>query len=335
MASPLLFAEGFCRCRLDNSIQFGWLRSLGKLTDVIPNLPPLQSLRAFEAAARHLSYTRAAEELHLTHGAISHHIARLERDLDGVRLFVRDGHRMLLTDAGQMLLLEMREPLRALAMAFDSARLRSRNTKQATVLNVSVLPGFAARWLLPRLAGFQEKYPDIDIAVRPTASIATLDTRDGVDIAVRYGPGRWPGLESRLLMKSYVSPVCSPSLTDAVRIRAPDELRKLVLLRSPRQKWRTWFAAAGLDVDEPTRGPIYDDAGLLLQAAVAGQGVALGRLALAAEDLAAGRLIAPFEIKVEDEYDWHLVWREPLRCDRDAFDVFRAWLFDEARSASV
>jgi LysR family transcriptional regulator, glycine cleavage system transcriptional activator len=298
---------------------------------MIPNLPPLQSLRAFEAAARHLGYTRAAEELHLTHGAISHHIARLERDLGGVRLFVRDGHRMLLTEAGQIFLLEAREALYALATAFDNARLRSRSARPPTLLNLSVLPGFAARWLLPRLSRFQDRHPGIDIAVRPTASIATLDSRDGVDIAVRYGPGTWPGLEARLLMKSYVSPLCSPDLVGGGRLPDLADLSKLVLLRNPRQKWRPWFVAAGLDWHEPTRGPIYDDAGLLLQAAVAGQGVALGRLALAMEDLAAGRLVELSEVRVEDEYAWYVVWREPLKCDRDAFDAFRTWLIDEAR----
>lgn len=296
---------------------------------MIANLPPLQALRAFEAAARHLSYSRAAEELSLTHGAISHHIARLEQDL-GVKLFVRDGQRMILTEAGQVLVLDVRQGLKLLADAFEAARTRPRREAPRRTLNVSVLPSLAARWLVPRLARFQADRPDVEIAIRPTATLVTLDTRDGIDLAIRYGPGSWPGLRATPLMTSTVFPVCAPAFLGRHPLTEPRDLLGAPLLRSPRQKWRPWFLAAGLDAPEPEQGPIYDDSALILQAAAAGQGVALARAALAEDDLAAQRLTRLFDISIEDDYAWFLVWREPLSCDARAHRAFRDWLEKEA-----
>lgn len=303
------------------------------MTAIFPNLPPIQSLRAFEAAARHLNYSRAADELCLTHGAISHHIGRLEKDLGGVRLFVRDGQRMLLTDAGQVFVMEVREGLRALTAAMENARTRPRRDGARRVLSVSVLPSLAGRWLVPRLAGFQAGHPEIDIAIHPTANLAALDGRDGIELAIRYGPGKWPGLISIPLMKSFIFPVCSPEFLTRSLINFPEDLQTFTLLRSPRQKWRPWLLAVGLDLPEPDQGPVYDDAGLLLQAAAAGQGVALARSALAMDDLAAGRLVRLSDIEIEDDYGWFLVWREPLRGDRTDLEAFTAWLQHEAAGA--
>jgi LysR family glycine cleavage system transcriptional activator len=301
---------------------------------MIPHLPPLQTLRAFEAAARHLNYSRAAAELSLTHGAISQHIARLEAELGGTRLFVRDGQRMLLTDAGQVLVMELRDGLQRLAQAFNTARVRPQSRQATRTLTVSVLPSLAAHWLVPRLANFQSSYPDVDIAIRPTTTLATFDGRDGIDLAIRYGPGQWPGLHASKLMKSFIFPVCSPALLAQTPIEKASDLLNMTLLRSPRQKWSPWFAAAGLDLSEPMQGPSYDDAGLLLQAAVAGQGMALARSALVADDLATGRLVRVSDIEVEDTYSWFIVWREPMLCERIDFDAFRQWLELQASSTS-
>ena len=301
---------------------------------MIPNLPALQALRAFEAAARHLSYSRAAEELSLTHGAISHHITRLQGDLGGVQLFVRDGQRMLLTDAGQVFVIEVRQGLRMLAEAVANARTRPRSTGPGRKLAVSVLPSLAARWLVPRLPRFQSSHPDVNVAIHPTAALAALDGRDGIDLAIRYGPGTWRSLRSTPLMKSFIFPVCSPSLQARFRFETPKDLLNGPLLRNPRQQWRSWFVATGLDVLEPSRGPLYDDAGLLLQAAANGQGVALGRATLAADDLAAGRLIRLFDIAIEDEYGWDLVWREPLQCDKNDFIAFKEWIEHETGASA-
>lgn len=299
---------------------------------MIPNLPPIQSLRAFEAAARHLSYSRAADELCLTHGAISHHIGRLEQELGGARLFVRDGQRMLLTDAGQVFVIEVRAGLRLLAEAMDNARTRPRRHAAERALSVSVLPSLAAQWLVPRLSRFQASHPEIDIAIHPTSTLAALNGRDGIDLAIRYGPGRWHGLNASPLMKSFIFPVCSPAFQARTEIHSPGDLLKFTLLRNPRQKWRPWFAAAGLDVPEPVQGPVYDDAGLLLQAAVAGQGIALARSLLVQDDLSAGRLVRLSDLEIEDDYGWFLVWREPLHAGRTEFDAFSAWLQQEAQS---
>jgi DNA-binding transcriptional LysR family regulator len=302
---------------------------------MVDYLPPLQALRAFEAAARHLSYSLAAKELGLTHGAISHHVARLERDLGGVRLFVRDGQNMLPTEQGQVLVLQIRQGLQALGKAFVDAKARGaeKATKQK-LITVSVLPSFASHWLVPRLSRFQAAHAGIDIALRPSAALARLDGRDGIDLSIRYGPGEWSGLKAMPLLAGTVFPVCSPRYRDAHRLRTPTDLETLSLLRNPRQPWRPWFAAAGLDWPEPTRGPSYEDAGLLLQAATDGQGVALARSALLGDALVSGRLVQPFAIEAEDAYSWFVVWRETLRCDAEAFEAFRSWLVSEAAGVS-
>lgn len=299
-----------------------------------PALPGFHALRAFEAAARHLSYSRAAEELALTHGAISHHVSRLEKDLGGVRLFVRDGQRMLLTDAGQTFVIEVREGLRILSEAMENARTRPRRLGGTRQLAISVHPAFAARWLVPRLGQFQLAHPDIEVAIHPAAALATLDARDGIHLALRYGPGRWPGLHSVCLMKSFLTPVCSPVFQAGTRLRTAQDLLRVALLRNPRQKWRPWFLAAGLDADEPATGPIYDDAGLLLQAAAAGEGVALARTALIGDDLAARRLVVLSDVQVEDSYGWFLVWRHTPRVPAADREAFHRWIEAEAARVS-
>jgi LysR family transcriptional regulator, glycine cleavage system transcriptional activator len=182
------------------------------------------------------------------------------------------------------------------------------------------------------LAGFQATHPQIDIAIHPTSTLAALDGRDGIDLAIRYGLGKWYGLNASLLIKSFIFPVCSPEFLSRMPINSSADLLKSTLLRNPRQKWRPWFLAAGLDVVEPAQGPVYDDAGLLLQAAAAGQGIALARSALASDDLSAGRLVRLSDIEIEDDYGWFLVWREPLHGDHADFDAFTTWLRQEAQS---
>jgi DNA-binding transcriptional LysR family regulator len=297
--------------------------------------PPIHALRAFEAAARHLNYSRAAAELSLTHGAISHHVARLERDLGGVRLFERDGQRMLLTDAGQVLVLDVRRALRLLSDAFESVRARPRAQEKDRSLTISVLPSFAARWLVPRLPAFQALDPDLSISIRPTAALAVMDGRDGVDLAIRYGPGRWPGLKSAPLLAGTLFPVCAPAYRDRHAIERPADLLRLRLLRCPRQRWATWFAASALQELEPDLGPSFDDASLLVQAAIDGQGVALARAALVVDDLASNRLVRLFDIAVPDEYAWYLVWREPLACDAESHARFRDWLVGSAEDQDI
>lgn len=301
---------------------------------MISHLPATQALRAFEAAARHLSYSGAAAELCLTHGAISHHVAKLEADLGGIKLFVRDGQRMLLTNAGQVFVLEVRRGLQALVQAMENARAQTTRQERHRSLAISVLPSFAGRWLVPRLHRFQQNNMDLDVAVHPSSGLATLDGRDGIDMAIRYGAGRWPGLKAVRLMRSYLTPVCSPQYSNAFSVVSAEDISKATLLRNPRQRWQPWFLAAGLNEPEPDHGPVYNDAGLLLGAAIAGQGIALARLALAEEDISAGRLVRLSGIEVEDDSGWYLVWREPLRCHVAAFRAFRDWLVDESASST-
>ncbi len=296
---------------------------------MLPYLPPLQALRAFEAAVRHMSYTRAAAELALTHGAVSRHIARLQDDLGGAQLFVRDGNQMLPTPTGQALAAEIRASLARIALSLDSARISEPLGDERTTLVVSVLPSLASYWLVPRLSRFQAENPGIDLVLRPSTALATLDERDGVDVAIRYGTGRWSGVESLQLMRSVVFPVCAPAYLARYSVSSPADLLSMRLLRSPLQPWAAWFRVAGIHAAEPESGPVFEDSGLLLQAALEGQGIALTRLALAAESLALGRLMRVTEVVADDVASWWLVWRDRAQTGTRAFALFRDWLLRE------
>jgi LysR family transcriptional regulator, glycine cleavage system transcriptional activator len=301
---------------------------------LIPHIPSIQTLRAFEAAVRHASYRRAAEELAVTHGAISQHIARLEEDLGGVKLFVREGPQMLPTNAAQTLVVQLRAGLLQITAGLQQVRALPSGKSNRRTLTLSVLPSFAVRWLVPRLAEFQALHPVLDIVVRPTSTLASLDSRDGIDIAIRYGAGHWPGLQATRLMQSEVFPVASPAFLARSAITGAPELLQTALLRHARQPWRPWLNAAGLDWPEPLHGPVYDDDSALLQAAVAGHGIALARAALASDDLVAGRLVQIGEVTIEDDFSWYLVWREPVLCDRADFEAFQAWLTTTLREVA-
>lgn len=286
------------------------------------HVPPLQTLRAFEAAARHLSYSRAADELRLTHSAISHHIKTLEGQL-GKRLFRRAGHRMELTREGCDLVLKVRQGLRLLERAFEEALTRPKST----ILTVSVLPAFAARWLVPRLPRFQAAFPEIDMDLRTSPDLARIG-HEGADVAIRYGPGGWPGLRHEKLMDEYIFPVCSPTYRAGALPKHPEDLRAEILLRNPSQPWEPWFHAARIDLGEPERGPSFSDAALLLQAAAAGQGIALARAALVEDDLRGGCLLRLFEASVRDAYAYYVVWRDDGH-KQQAIEAFRTWLIAE------
>ncbi|HET6518976.1 MAG TPA: transcriptional regulator GcvA [Geminicoccaceae bacterium] len=291
-------------------------------------LPPLNALRAFEAAARHLSFTRAAEELHVTQAAVSHQIKALEEHL-GVRLFRRLNRALLLTDAGQACLPGLSEAFDRMAEAVERLRVRD----CAGPLTVSVPPGFAAKWLVPRLERFQELCPEID--VRVSATMRHVDfAREDVDLAVRYGAGRWPGLHAEPLLATEVFPVCAPTLPAGPRpLRTPDDLRHHALLHDDSAAsipgypdWAMWLRAAGVagGVD-PSRGPRFNHANLVLEAAAAGRGVALALSAVAAADLAAGRLIRPFDLGVPTGFAYHVVC-PPALADRPKVRAFCHWL---------
>jgi LysR family glycine cleavage system transcriptional activator len=294
---------------------------------MVRHLPPLAALRAFDAAARHLNFTRAAEELHLTHGAISHQMKALEASL-GVRLFRREGRKLLLTDAGQRFASRLRDLLGDLRAAV--AEVTQRRDQQE--LTISVLPSFASLWLIPRLARFHGAHPEIDVNIRATQALAEFGP-DGVDLAIRIGGGDWPGLVAEKLFDEEVFPVASPRLTGGALPKRPEGLARAVLLRSERQPWTPWFRALGLDWPEPGRGPIYSDETLLIQAAAEGIGVALARGALVAADLAAGRLVRLFPKRVPPRAAYYLVY--PRAAGSLArVQAFREWIQGEVKSKS-
>lgn len=290
------------------------------------HIPPMQALRAFEAAARAQSLTKAAEALSLTHGAISHQIKSLEASL-GVRLVERAGRGIRVTEEGERLATRLRAALAEIADAVREASERS-NPRQ---LRVSVMPSFAARWLLPRLGSFIALRSDFDLDVRSNMALVDF-RRDDTDVAIRHGFGNWPDVRSELLMGDTFFPVCSPRL--AKRPARPRDLARHTLLRSDDEAWKPWFEAVGLDWPEPARGPIFNDSALMLQAAAEGQGIALARSSLVGNDLRNGVLVRLFDIDVPGPRKYYLVY-PPRLAASPKLAVFRAWLLAEiAKSAS-
>ena len=288
-------------------------------------LPPLNGLRAFEAAARHLSFTRAAEELSVTQAAISHQVKALEERL-GVQLFRRLNRALLLTDAGQQYLPELRDAFDRI----DAATERLRASDSRGPLTVSVLPSVATRWLVPRLGRFREAHPEIDIRIAADMHLTDF-AREDVDAVLRYGRGDWPGLRADWLLSEDFFPVCSPGLLEGSHpLHTPDDLRHHILLHDDdRTDWTMWFLAAGIEGGDTTRGPAFTDSSMVLQAAAEGQGVALGRSALAAADLAAGKLVKPFDISLPANYAYYLACPEATS-ERPKIVAFREWLIAEA-----
>lgn len=294
-------------------------------------LPPLKALHVFEVAGRHLSFTRAAEELHVTQAAVSHQIKKLEEKL-GVKLFRRFNRRLLLTEEGQIYLPAVREALRHIGHATDQLLAKHRTG----VLTVSVLPSFAAKWLVPRLHKFRDLYPDVD--VRVSAFEWPVDFgRDEVDLAIRYGRGKWPGLQADPLLTEEVFPVCSPALVEGGNaLLKPADLRHQTLLHDDysREDWRIWLKAAGVTQVDPRRGLSFSHTSIMLEAAESGQGVALGRTPLVADDLARGRLVKPFDISLPADYAYYVVC--PVEAaDRPKITAFREWLLAEAAATTA
>src|SRR5690606_32359768 len=273
-------------------------------------LPPLQTLRAFEAAVRLRSFTRAADELALTQGAVSQHIRRLEALL-GQPLFEREHQGVAPTAHAQALALQARQGLSVLERAFGrpaavSARVVARPASRTLVL--SVLPAFAQRWLGPRLARFHAAHPGIALEVRPSTGLARLDSRDRIDVALRYGPGKWPGLKSAKLMDEEIFPVASPAYRRGRRLRTPRDLLRCVLLRPAWRPWQPWFQPAALDLVQLSHGQQSEDTDAYLPAQEAGAGVALVRRILVDAQLAAGCLACLWDIGMTYVDAHYLVW---------------------------
>jgi LysR family glycine cleavage system transcriptional activator len=293
-------------------------------------LPSLNGLRAFEAAARHLSFTQAAAELNVTQTAISHQIKRLEEEL-GVRLFIRQNRALALTPRAKEYLPGIRAAFNDLRLATD--RLLRRDDDH--VLTVSTLASLAAKWLLPRLTAFQAAHPGID--VRITTSTALVDFKNGgVDAAIRYGRGQWPGLRADWLMADQMFPVCSPALLSGKNpLRKPEDLADHVLLHSSAgndDDWRLWLTAAGLPTNLSTQpGVTFDLVFMTIQAAIDGVGVAMGRTSYVQDDIAKGRLVVPFDITLPVDAGFYLV-SPAATADSPKLSAFRNWLLETVKS---
>ena len=287
-------------------------------------LPALNALKTFEAASRHESFSRAADELFVTHGAVSHQIRALEEEL-GTPLFVREGKRVRLTDAGCRYAKDVRSALMALA---DATR-EVREGHRARRLVVSSVSSFSARWITPRIGRFIERHPEIDLELLSTNALTDF-TRDDVDVGIRFGAGNYADLHVERLLDEVGFPVCSPTFNPAARPKTPAELAASTrLLRSDDQLWSAWFKAAGLTgIPEPRRGVLYQDSSNLLQAAMDGQGIALIRHSIAAHELATGRLVRLFDIDAPSPFAYWFVCPPPL-LDSARVQAFRTWLFEE------
>ena len=284
--------------------------------------PPLTTLPVLEAAARHGSYSLAAEELHVTHGAVSHQIRSLE-DHVGVKLFVRTGRGVTITPEGAALAERVRGALAEISDALEAANPVARKNK----LVISVLPSFGSRWLLPRLGRFLELHPNLQVSVEASQGLSNFRT-DGVDVAVRFGAGNWHDVRSEKLANDSYFAVCSPRFRRGKLPAKPAQLASLPLFQSSNRMWEKWFAAAGLNC-EPILNPInYNDATLYLQQAAAGEGIALTRRSLVEADLQRGRLVKLFDIEIPAENAYYLVCL-PAMANVEKIRAFRDWLIRE------
>ena len=295
-------------------------------------LPSLNGLRAFEAAARNLSFTRAAAELNVTQTAISHQIRRLEEQL-GMRLFLRRNRALLLTQEAEGYLPAVRAAFEDLRRATE----RLRRPDRGGLLTVSTTASLAAKWLVTRAAGFQEAHPGIEVRITTSSHLVDFQ-REGVDMAVRYGRGNWPGLRARWLMAEELFPVCSPALLNGAKpLRRPKDLAHHTLLHTTvsREDWQLWLTAAGLPVSiAAQRGLTFDESFMAIQAAVDGHGVAMGRTRYVEADIEAGHLVVPFDVVLPADAGFYVVAPERT-ADTPKIALFRDWLISSVTPGSA
>ena len=290
-------------------------------------LPPLNALRCFVVAAKHLSFTKAAAELNVTHSAVSHQIKALEAWL-GAPLFRRVNRGLVLTNAGQAYLKPVRDSFERLAEATRRLRVRERTGP----LTVSIMPSFAAKWLMPRLRRFRERHPDIDVRISASSQLTDF-AREDVDICIRYGRGVWPDVDIELLMRESMFPVASPRLIEGpVPLKVPADLAHHTLISDYDWRvdfWQLWLEAAGMSDFVVRHSLSFNYSNLMLQAAIDGLGVALSQNALAGDDLAAGRLVRLFDYALPTDYGYYVVVPEGT-AQRPKIAAFRNWLLEEA-----
>ncbi|HEX8062213.1 MAG TPA: LysR family transcriptional regulator [Allosphingosinicella sp.] len=281
---------------------------------------PLNGLRAFEAAARHLSFTRAAIELCVTPPALSHQVKALEERL-GVPLFHRLPRGLALTDEGQALLPTLREAFDKVAAALEPFG----GGKGLEILSVGAVGTFALGWLLPRLAAFEASHPFVDLRLSTNNNRVDI-AEEGLDFAIRFGEGAWHGTEAVLLFEAPLTPLCAPET--AARLREPADLAAETLLRSYRVgEWAAWLDLAGVPAP-PLTGPVFDSAATMIEAALAGHGVALAPARMFERELAEGRAARPFHLEIPMGGYWltNLKSRKPT----PAMAAFRSWILEAA-----
>ena len=287
-------------------------------------LPALETLRVFEVACRHGSYSEAARELHVTHSAVSQRIRQLEEEL-GLTLFERQGNRMVPTPSGLRLQAGVKGAFSELNAALGNIGTRRTEAE----ITVSLLPVMAARWLVPRLPRFTARYPRINLHIKTGQSLANFKS-DGVDIAIRFGMGDWKGLRAIKLLDEELFPVCSPSLNDGRLPKDPASMLAEPLLIDRNVSWRAWFRSAGVTLDRDIAGTSFTDTNALMEAAVAGQGIALGRLSFTRSDILAGKLVRLSEHGLRLSHCHYAVY--PIASESNpALVAFRDWLIEEAR----
>ncbi len=293
-------------------------------------IPPLNPLRTFEVAARHLSFTRAAEELFVTAAAVSHQIKTLEESL-GVVLFVRQPKSLELTKAGEAYLPGIQRAFKQMAEATHQLHLRG----NPSTLRINVPPTFAVKWLIPRLVRFLKAHPAIDVKVSTSAQSVDFD-REGFDLAVRYGRGVYPGLRAELCLPVEVFPVCSPALLQGEPpLRVPADLKHHTLLHDDstytdvsNPNWAMWLDHAGVEGVDATRGPSFWPSHLVINAAIDGLGVALAKRNWVDRDIEEGRLVRPFDLSLPVEFSYFLVYPES-RADDQMISTFVDWVRGE------
>ena len=292
----------------------------------INTLPPLNALKAFAAAGKHLNLTAAAKELFVTPSALSHQIRGLE-DVLGIKLFIRTRHGLELTDAGCQILPGISEAFDQLSRTL--ALLKP--GKDNHTLTVSMLSTFAMRWLIPRLSRFQQLHTNIDVRISTSVELVSFDSND-VDCAIRFGAGHWPGLTATRLFTEQLTPVCSPSLITAEKqLSKPRNLESFTLLhaRLRPDDWRIWLNAVGLSDFKAAHGQVYETRNFAIQAAVDGLGVAIIDPSLAAGELKSGRLIQPFKQTLTGENAYYLVYPQS-KATEPSIITLQDWLLDES-----
>lgn len=303
---------------------------------MLRHIPGLQSLKAFDASARHLNFTRAAAELNVTPAAVSHQIKELEEAV-GVPLFQRTSRHMQLTRQGQILKPAIADALEGLTRALQKLR----QVENPTQVRVTASPSIAAKWLVPRIDRFLEEMPGADVRIDVSSEPLDFD-REDIDVAIRFGEGIYPGLVVEKLFHDTLFPVCSPELLKSAKpLREPRDLLQFTLIHLDWEaqgavwpNWRMWMLAAGVKDFNDTRGLHFSQTSLAVQAAVDGHGVALGDSTLVADDLASGRLVKPFELSLKSpaQFAYHLITRRET-AERPMTRAFRNWIIAEAAAS--